>query len=116
MGRYGFGDLPGWGDMGHPDEWDDGKCEECGQEDCSDDCECRERCFPHVCYVCEGRMRDEDFKLEQVDPKYGEPICDTCWNIEATAADLDNVENWEAKDWDDGSGWNDEEDDSGAPF
>lgn len=93
------GDLPGWGDLGHPDEYDDDRCEECGNRwECEDYCTC-DLCFPFSCDLCDRAMTEDE--VGYVNPENEEFICEEC-NRLLVAKDLANEENMEAKDWDDG--------------
>lgn len=71
-------ELPGWGDLGHPDEWDDGRCSDCGYEDCTDVCVC-EYCAPFSCYFCDEPIREDHSTLNAQSTEDGDDICDECW-------------------------------------
>lgn len=78
MGRYyNVNNMPGPGDFGHPDEWDDGRCEECGHEDCTKRCRCS-TCGT-MCEYCGHWMPDGEHSADWITDK-GDASCERCWN------------------------------------
>lgn len=72
--------MLGPGDFGHPDEWDDGLCEVCGEEDCTEYCEC-DICYPHTCVPCGHKMIDGEYDCDWVNNE-GDAVCEECWETD----------------------------------
>jgi hypothetical protein len=73
--------MPGPGDFYTREELDDGRCEDCGYEDCTYYCEC-EICLPTCCTFCDNRSKDWEHAYSEFDPEYAVddfPVCNECF-------------------------------------
>lgn len=91
-----YREAAGPGDFWHPDELWDGRCEDCGREDCSKDCGC-EDCLPDCCENCEWRGHDnEAMKLSAVTGLEVDDfkLCPDCFTKEVKKRDLEHLDTY----------------------